>query len=116
MFSIIYDIFSVLKMCVFSHSVYLHVKRLRMPSEAYPAVYWQYFAVHFIVQGREQMTVLKDSTLCPREVLPPFCGKGQPGQPRLGSRGMAGTTPRYLQQKREDALEKRLQGLLPMKR
>lgn len=39
---------------------------LKMPSEAYPAVYWQYFAVHFIVQGREQMRVLKDSRVCPR--------------------------------------------------
>lgn len=24
-----------------------------MPSEAYPAVYWQYFAVHLIVQADE---------------------------------------------------------------
>lgn len=26
---------------------------LKMPSEAYPAVYWQYFAVHLIVQADE---------------------------------------------------------------
>lgn len=39
---------------------------LKIPIEAHPAVYWQYFAVHFIVQGREQMRVLKDSTVCPR--------------------------------------------------
>lgn len=47
-----------------------------MPCEAYPAVYWQYFAVHFIVQGREQMRVLKDSTVCPREAATSFPLKG----------------------------------------
>lgn len=69
-FSIIYDIFIVLKMCGFSHNVYYHVKRLKTPSEAPPAVSWQYFAVDFIVEGRAQISVLKDSTFRPRERLP----------------------------------------------
>lgn len=59
---------------------------LKMPSEAYPAVYWQYFAVHFIVQGREQMRVLKDSTVCPRGQPLLFHWKGQPGQPQSKGR------------------------------
>jgi len=82
-----------------------------MPSEAYSAVYWPYFAVRFIVQGREQMIALKDSTWCPSEQLPLLQGKGQPSQRQSRVQGTARD-----HQKRKGALEKRLQGLSHMKR
>lgn len=87
-----------------------------MPSEAYPSVYRQYFAVHFSVHGREQMRVLKDSTFCPREELPIFCIKSQPDQSLSRDQGKGKAPTSASSSARKDALRVTLQRLLHMER
>lgn len=87
-----------------------------MPCEAYPAVYWQYFAVNSTVQGREQTGVLKDSTVCPREAATSFPLKGATWPAAEEEQGK-GKGPRLgIHIRNERCFGEKNQGLLHMKR